>query len=56
MPVLELNSAERSALRSQAHDLKPVVMIGADGLTPAVLKEIDQSLKAHTLLHSSCLG
>ena len=56
MPVLELNSAERSALRSQAHDLKPVVMIGADGLTPAVLKEIDQSLKAHGLIKIRVFG
>ncbi|MBX4145307.1 RNA-binding protein, partial [Ralstonia pickettii] len=28
MPALSLSPAERSALRSQAHALKPVVLIG----------------------------
>jgi hypothetical protein len=35
-PVPILSSAERSALRAQAHDLSPVVMIGDAGLTDAV--------------------
>ena len=48
--MLNLTPAERSALRSQAHDLSPVVMIGDAGLTPAVLKETDTALKAHGLI------
>lgn len=45
-----LKSAERRALRARAHPLHPVIMIGAAGLTPAVLKEIDIALKSHELI------
>ena len=50
MPALQLSPAERKHLRGQAHHLEPVVLIGADGLTPAVLKEADTALKAHGLI------
>ena len=50
MSILELASKERSALRSAAHALKPVVQIGDNGLTDAVLKEIDRNLNAHSLI------
>lgn len=46
----QLNAAKRTALRARAHPLKPVVMIGAGGLTPGVLLEIETSLKAHELI------
>ena len=46
----ELTGARRSELRSQAHKLKPVVIIGDKGLTAEVLAEIDRSLKAHELI------
>ena len=45
-----LSSQARSALRSAAHGLRPVVMIGDQGLTESVLKEIDVALKAHELI------
>ncbi|MSQ58351.1 MAG: YhbY family RNA-binding protein [Betaproteobacteria bacterium] len=45
-----LTPAERQHLKGEAHQLNPVVLIGSDGLTPAVLKEIDLSLKAHELM------
>ncbi len=54
--MLKLTPAERSELRSQAHGLDPVVMIGDAGLTPAVLKEIDSSLNAHGLIKVRVLG
>jgi len=41
-----LSSARRSELRSQAHKLKPVVIIGDKGLTDEVLAEIDRSPSA----------
>ncbi len=41
---------ERRALRAKAHTLHPVVIVGHHGLTPAVLKEIDTSLRAHELI------
>lgn len=37
-------------LRAQAHHLNPVVMIGANGLTEAVLKEVEVALTAHELV------
>ncbi|WBY02249.1 YhbY family RNA-binding protein [Ramlibacter tataouinensis] len=50
MPALELSIAERKAHRAEAHHLDPVVMIGQEGLTPAVLKESDAALNAHGLI------
>ena len=40
----------RLALRSQAHHLDPVVLLGANGLTDAVLHEIDRALNDHELI------
>lgn len=54
--MLKLTSAERSALRADAHALNPVVMIGEAGLTPSVLKEIDASLNAHGLIKIRVFG
>jgi RNA-binding protein len=48
--MLELTSQQRKYLKAQAHGLKPVVMIGAGGLTEAVLKEADRALAAHELI------
>ncbi len=50
MSTLELSSRERSALRANAHALRPVVLIGDKGLSDAVLKEIDRALTAHALI------
>lgn len=54
--MLKITSAERSALRSEAHALDPVVIIGEAGLTPAVLKEIDGSLNSHGLIKVRVFG
>jgi putative YhbY family RNA-binding protein len=56
MPALKLSPAERADLRSQAHALKPVVLIGAEGLTDAVLKEINVHLEAHRLIKVRVFG
>jgi len=45
-----LSSAQRRSLRARAHALDPVVVIGAGGLTPAVLAEIERNLAAHELI------
>lgn len=42
--------AERRALRAQAHHLDPVVAVGQQGLTPAVLHEVDLALLKHELV------
>ncbi len=56
MPAIQLTTAERKVHRADAHHLDPVVMIGGDGLTPAVLKEADSALKAHGLIKVRVLG
>ena len=47
---LELMADYRRTLRAEAHHLQPVVMIGNDGLTSAVLHEIDLNLLSHGLI------
>jgi len=50
MPQIILTPAQRKVHRADAHHLDPVVLVGGDGLTPAVAKEIDNALKAHGLI------
>ncbi len=50
MPAIQLTPAVRKEKRGEAHHLDPVVMIGADGLTPAVKKEADAALRSHGLI------
>lgn len=50
MPAIVLTPAQRKVHRADAHHLNPVVAIGGDGLTPAVVKEADLALKAHGLI------
>jgi RNA-binding protein len=50
MAQLELSSTERRQHRADAHHLHPVVMIGNDGLTDAVRKEVEAALNAHGLI------
>ncbi|WP_394779301.1 YhbY family RNA-binding protein [Undibacterium sp.] len=54
--MLKLTPAERSELRSAAHALKPIVLIGEAGLSPAVMKEIDAGLKSHGLIKVRVFG
>jgi putative YhbY family RNA-binding protein len=56
MPAIQLTIAERKAHRAEAHHLDPVVMIGNDGLTPAVKKETEAALNAHGLIKVRVLG
>jgi putative YhbY family RNA-binding protein len=50
MAAIELNPRARKEKRGEAHHLDPVVMIGGDGLTSAVLREADSALNAHGLI------
>lgn len=50
MPAIQLTPADRKEKRGEAHHLDPVVMIGNDGLTPAIVKEADGALNAHGLI------
>ena len=55
-PAPTLDAAQRKALKAQAHPLKPVVMIGESGLTPAVLAEIERALVSHELIKIRVFG
>ncbi len=50
MPALPLTPTQRRAHRADAHHLDPVVMIGDQGLSAAVVREVDAALKAHGLI------
>ena len=56
MNTTTLTSQARSALRAAAHSLRPVVLIGDQGLTDPVLKEIDLALSAHELIKIRAAG
>jgi putative YhbY family RNA-binding protein len=56
MPCLELTPAARREHRAAAHHLQPVVMIGNDGLTDAVVEEADVALRAHGLIKIRAAG
>jgi RNA-binding protein len=56
MTRIVLSIQDRKAHRADAHHLDPVVMIGGDGLTPAVIKEVDNALKSHGLIKVRVLG
>jgi RNA-binding protein len=47
---MPLSDNQRRHLRGLAHHLKPVVMVGQDGLKPSVLAEVDAALTAHELI------
>lgn len=46
----KLTSAQRKWLRGEAHSLRPVVQIGKQGLSEAVLAQIDAALDDHELI------
>lgn len=50
MAEIQLTPKERQALKALAHGLKPVVLLGSAGLSPAVVREIDRALLAHELI------
>ncbi|MFC3625515.1 ribosome assembly RNA-binding protein YhbY [Vogesella amnigena] len=47
---IELTPVQRQYLKGLAHSLNPVVMIGNNGLTESVIREIAISLDAHELI------
>jgi putative YhbY family RNA-binding protein len=54
--MLKLTPGERSALRAEAHALKPIVLVGEAGLTANVIKEIDLGLDSHGLIKVRVFG
>jgi RNA-binding protein len=47
---MSLSKKQIQHLRGMAHSLKPTVLLGANGLTEAVVAEIDLALEKHELI------
>ena len=47
---MELSSKQRKYLRSKAHHLKPVVVIGKAKFSQSVIDTVDNCLKSHELI------
>lgn len=47
---MKISATQKKSLRSKTHALKPIIIIGNQGLTPAVQTEINHALDAHELL------
>ncbi|HDY7738161.1 TPA: ribosome assembly RNA-binding protein YhbY [Vibrio vulnificus] len=47
---MNLSTKQKQHLKGLAHSLKPVVLMGANGLTEAVLAEIEIALNFHELI------
>ncbi|SET58608.1 ribosome assembly RNA-binding protein YhbY [Thalassotalea agarivorans] len=47
---MNLSKKQIQYLKGVAHDLKPVVLLGANGLTEGVVAEIDSALDIHELI------
>lgn len=56
MTALTITPAQRKSLKADAHDLNPVVMVGGDGLTPAVIKEAKSAIHHHGLIKIRVFG
>jgi RNA-binding protein len=47
---MPLSKNQKRFLRTMAHTLDPVVMVGQKGVTPSLLKEFDGALTHHELV------
>lgn len=48
--MVQLKGSQRKYLRAQAHHLKPLVIIGINGINDKVIKAVDSALKDHELI------
>ncbi len=51
-----LSTKQKQFLKSLAHHLNPVVMLGSNGLTEGVLAEIENALNHHELIKVKIAG
>jgi len=48
--MIKLTNNQKKHLRTLAHDLRPIVMVGQQGLSEAVLAELESTMTKHELL------
>jgi len=53
---MSISPSQKRYLRSLAHDLHPVILLGAKGATEAVVKELDLALSHHELVKVKLSG
>lgn len=47
---MTITSKERAELRAEAHKLSPLVHVGHQGLTDALIQTVDETLRTHELV------
>ena len=47
---MQLTGKQKNYLRGLAHNINPIIIIGANGLSEAVLNELESALEYHELL------
>ncbi|WP_372627384.1 ribosome assembly RNA-binding protein YhbY [Arsukibacterium sp.] len=47
---MSLTNKQKQFLKAKAHDLKPVILLGSNGLTEGVVAEIEVALNFHELI------
>ncbi|MDP2716241.1 ribosome assembly RNA-binding protein YhbY [Rheinheimera sp.] len=47
---MSLTNKQKQFLKAKAHELKPVILLGGNGLTEGVVAEIDVALNFHELI------
>jgi len=48
--VMSLSNKQKQFLKAKAHELKPIILLGGNGLTEGVMAEIEVALEHHELL------
>lgn len=50
MTRMQLTEPQKKFLRREAHSLKPVIVVGEKGITPALLAEVEGAVDHHELI------
>lgn len=53
---MSLTSKERQRFKAKSHYLKPVILVGQNGITEGVIKETNHALQAHELIKVQIQG
>lgn len=53
---MSLSPRERQAFKAKAHSLKPVIIVGANGISDALIAEAEHAITAHELIKIKIAG